>query len=191
MTNPLKYDILFLILPREDPVMTSTTIRNLSRCAMFTALLCVCAWVSVPLPGIALTMQTFGIFLTLKLLGGRWGTAAIGLYLLLGCLGLPVFTGFQSGPAALTGPTGGYLWGFLATGLSFWALTTLFPRQRLTALILGLFVCYACGTTWYAFAWLDGQVLPAITQCVLPYLIPDGLKLWLAHRLAPRLRRFL
>lgn len=171
--------------------MTTSHIRQFSRCAMFAALLCVCGWISIPLPGIVLTMQTFGIFLTLTLLGGQWGTAAIGLYLLLGCLGLPVFTGFQSGIAALTGPTGGYLWGFLGSGLAYWAFSTLSPRQSLVAPILGLVVCYACGTAWYAFAWLDGQLLPAIAQCVLPYLIPDALKLLLAHRLSPRLKRFL
>ena len=71
--------------------------RNMALCALFAALLSVCAWLSVPVGDIAFTMQTFGIFLTLELLGGKQGTLAILVYLLLGAAGLPVFSGFRSG----------------------------------------------------------------------------------------------
>ena len=77
--------------------------------SLFAALTAVCSWIAVPIPPIAFTMQTFAIFLTLGVLGGRWGTASVLLYLLLGVVGLPVFSGFRGGAAALLDATGGFL----------------------------------------------------------------------------------
>ena len=169
--------------------MPHSPVRQLSRCAMFTALLCVCAWISIPLPGITITMQTFGIFLALELLGGRLGTYTVLAYLLLGSIGLPVFSAFQGGIGVLLGPTGGYLWGFLLASLVYWIITHFFPGHTLAALLAGLLTCYACGTMWYAFLFLTGvnSILPAFLQCVLPYLLPDTLKLLLVRYLRRRL----
>lgn len=174
--------------------MPHSTIRNMARCALFAALLCICGWIAIPLPEISLTMQTFGVFLTLGLLGGNWGSAACLTWLLLGAAGLPVFTGFRGGLGILLGTTGGYLWGFLLSCLVYWAVTAWFGQKaRLAAMILGLLCCYCCGTAWYCFAYLNGAAsfVPALAQCVLPYLIPDALKLWLAHHLTLRLDRHL
>lgn len=173
--------------------MPNTTTRNMARCALFTALLCICSWIAIPLPQISLTMQTFGIFLTLGLLGGQWGTAACLTWLALGAVGLPVFTCFRGGLEVLLGATGGYLWGFLGACLVYWFVTAWFgARSRLAAMVLGLLCCYGCGTLWYSFAYLNGtaSILPALVQCVFPYLIPDALKLFLALRLTYRLERF-
>ena len=70
-------------------------VRKLTRAALFAALLSVCAWLSLPVLDVAITLQTFGIFLALFVLGGKWGTVSIGVYLLLGLAGAPVFSGFQ------------------------------------------------------------------------------------------------
>lgn len=168
--------------------MSHSPIQNLTRCALCTALLCLCGWIAIPLPGISVTMQTFGIFLTLLLLGGRRGTITVLAYLLLGCAGLPVFTGFLGGFGVLLGPTGGYLFGFLATSLIFWLAETRLSKP--IAMTLSLFGCYACGTLWYAFGYLGGSggILPALAQCVLPFLIPDALKLWSAWTLSHRIK---
>ena len=130
-------------------------------------------------------MQTFGIFLTLSLLGGGQGTAACIVYLLLGAVGLPVFSGFQGGLGVLLGPTGGYLWGFAALCLCYWALKK--PVGDLVAMILGLLLCYVCGTVWYAVIY-GGNFWAIVLKCVVPYLVPDGLKLFLAMTLRKRLR---
>ena len=84
--------------------------------ALFAVLLTVCAWISVPLP-VPFTLQTFAIFAALGILGGRRGTWAVAVYLLLGAVGLPVFSGFRGGLGALLGTTGGYILGFLALAL--------------------------------------------------------------------------
>lgn len=165
-------------------------VRNMVLCALFAALTAVCAWICVPLGGTTFTMQTFGIFLALLTLGGKWGFGAVVLYLLLGAAGLPVFSGFQGGIGILFGPTGGYLWGFFAEALVFWALTTLCgDKVRLPALILGLLVCYACGAGWMCCLMSDTTAGQALALFVLPYLLPDGLKLFLAWTVAKRLKK--
>ena len=89
---------------------------DLAYTALFTVLLAVCAWITVPLT-VPFTLQTFGVFAALGTLGGRRGTYAVAAYLLLGLAGLPVFSGFRGGPGVLLGTTGGYILGFLASAL--------------------------------------------------------------------------
>ena len=171
--------------------MTHSSIRNMARCALFAALLCICSWVAIPLPEISLTMQTFGVFLTLGLLGGRWGSAACLVWLLLGVAGLPVFAGFRGGLGVFLGTSGGYLWGLLITCLVYWAITARFGQKaRLTAMVLGLLCCYGCGTGWYLYAYLGpGSLGVVLLKCVVPYVLPDLIKLHLAHGLTRRLER--
>ena len=153
--------------------------------AIFAALMAVCSWLCIPLGDTVFTMQTFSVFLTLALLGGRWGGIAIGVYLLLGAVGLPVFSGFRGGMGMLLGVTGGYLWGFLLSAAVF-RLTVRFGS--LPAMIAGQLVCYLCGSLWFSL-YTGGGILFIFLRCVAPFLIPDALKILLAHMLANRLRR--
>ena len=159
--------------------------RKLTRCALFAAMMALCAWIGLPLGHTVFTMQTFGVLLALGILGGKRGTISILCYLLLGAAGLPVFSGFRGGIGAILGPTGGYLWGFLATGLVFWLLE---KWSRPAAMIAGILVCYACGTIWY-MTYAGGALAAVLAQTVLPYLIPDAVKLVLALRLTKRLKK--
>lgn len=166
-------------------------IRSLTLCALFSALLCVSAWIGIPLGDTVITMQTFSVFLALLLLGGQRGFVVCTVYLLLGAAGLPVFSGFRGGVGMLLGVTGGYLWGFLATALIY----TLCGKRRMLGLILGLLACYTCGTLWFWQIYLDTDVPTALgavaLKCVVPYLLPDTLKLALAWFLAKRLKPFI
>lgn len=153
--------------------------------ALFAALLAVCAWLSFPISDISVTMQTFGIFLSLLLLGGKWGTVSILIYLLLGAVGLPVFSGFRGGFGQLLGVTGGFLWGFLATGLVYWWLEGF---KKIPALIAALLACYGCGCLWFYF-YSGGGMGFILLRCVIPYIVPDALKLWLAYSLTKRLSK--
>lgn len=154
-------------------------------CSLFAALMAVCAWISIPLPAVSFTMQTFAVLLTLGILGGRWGTVSILLYLLLGLAGLPVFAGFRGGAASLLEPTGGFLWGFLVGGLVYWVIQKL---GTLPAMICALAAVYLCGSWWFS-VYAGMGLLPAMMVCVLPWLIPDGIKLALAYTMAKRVRR--
>ena len=153
--------------------------------SLFAALLAVCAWISVPLGDVAVTLQTFGIALALLLLGGKWGTVSILIYLLLGAVGLPVFSGFRGGIGALAGVTGGFLWGFLICGLVFWGFARF---GKIPAMIAGLFACYGCGCFWF-YLYSGGGLALILLRCVVPFLIPDGVKLWLAFSLSKRVSK--
>ena len=83
------------------------SVLELTRVALFAALIAVCSFITVPMPGVPFTLQLFGVAMALSFLGGREGTLAVAVYLLLGLCGVPVFSGFRAGPAALFGPTGG------------------------------------------------------------------------------------
>jgi biotin transport system substrate-specific component len=171
----------------KEPFMNT---RQLTRCALAAALMAVCAWIHIPAV-IPVTLQSFAVFLMLGLLGGRLGTTAIGIYLLLGILGLPVFSGMRGGIAVLLGPTGGYLTGFFLSGLIFRLLEKVkFPV--FPAMLLAMTGCYLFGTAWYWLAHSGGIDLWAVAStCVLPFLIPDGLKIGLAWYLAQRMKRYI
>nr|MBQ8244407.1 biotin transporter BioY [Oscillospiraceae bacterium] len=154
-------------------------------CSLFASLTAVCAWISLPLPPISFTMQTFAVLLSLGILGGKWGSVSILLYLLLGLVGLPVFSGFRGGIHALLGPTGGFLWGFLLSAAVYWALERL---GKLPAMIGALAMCYLCGSWWFSVYAGAGMGLSVMT-CVVPYLIPDAVKLALAYTMAKRISR--
>ena len=151
--------------------------------SLFAALLAVCAWICIPLGDTVLTLQTFGISLCLLLLGGKWGCVSVAIYLLLGAVGLPVFSGFRGGVSQLLGVTGGFLWGFLAMGIVYRFLSRF---GKVPALMAGLAVCYGCGCLWFS-VYSGGGLGLILLRCVVPYLIPDAIKLWLAVTLARRL----
>ena len=164
-------------------------IRNMTRCAVLCAVMAVCAWISFPLGDLAVSLQTFAVFLTLGLLGGRLGGVTVLVYLLLGAAGAPVFTGFRGGIAVLLGPTGGYLWGLGMASLLYWLLERKISPP--IGLVLGLLLCYTCGTAWYYYMYAPGALPPVILTCVVPYLIPDGIKLLLATLLTRLLKQLI
>ncbi len=164
-------------------------VRSTVLCALFAALTAICAWLSIPVLDICYTMQSFAVFLALGTLGGKWGCISIATYLLLGLIGLPVFSGFQGGAGVLLGVTGGYIWGFLLGGLAYWVLERL---GKLPAMAACLVICYACGTLWFSVYTGTGTGIWAVLlKCVFPYLLPDLAKLLAANTLATRLRRHL
>lgn len=174
---------------RETPA--ARRLRALCQIAMAVAIMAVCAFITVPFSAVPFTMQTFGVFLSLLLLGGKKGTVAVSVYLALGAVGAPVFSGFRGGAGVLVGPTGGYLWGFLFCALVYLAFEKVCRRRLLFEsflLIGGLFACYVCGTLW--FMHLTGRTAAeALFLCVAPYVLPDVLKLYLACLIAARVRR--
>ena len=135
---------------------------DLAYTALFAVLMTVCAWISVPLP-VPFTLQTFAICAAMGVLGGRRSTWAVAVYLLLGAVGLPVFD-------------------LLGDRLAVSA----------TAMVLGLAVCYAFGTAWFVVLYTHSSgpitVGAALGMCVLPFVIPDLVKMALALTLSRRLR---
>lgn len=175
---------------------TAVNTHKMVLAAIFAAIMAVCAWISIPVLEIAFTMQTFAIFLALGVLGGKWGTVSILIYMLLGAVGMPVFSGFRGGPGVLFGVTGGYIMGFLGSGLVYWLITALAkekPWSKLLGMVAGLLTCYAFGSAWFMVLYIqkgNAITLSAVLMtCVVPYLIPDGCKIALAWGLSQRLRK--
>ena len=173
--------------------------------AISAALITVCSWISIPLGPVPFTLQTLAILAVLLTLGGRRGTIAIVVYLALGAIGIPVFAGFKGGPAALLGPTGGFLVGFIAAALIFWLLEKLvFARLMSTPakrLVFGLInslifelVLYVVGVIWFmtVYAAKTGPIgLGAVlSMCVIPFIIPDIVKMIAAAVIGSRAYRF-
>lgn len=168
--------------------------RTLTEVALGTALMVVCSLISIP-AAVPFTLQTFGVFVILVILGWKKGTLAILIYILLGLVGLPVFSGAKGGPAALFGPTGGYILGFLLTGLCYW-LYEKYGQGRLPLqaafLILGLVLCYAFGTLWFIRVYTGEITLArALALCVWPFILPDLAKLTLALLVGRRAQKAL
>lgn len=171
--------------------------RDLTHIALFAVLMAVCAWITIPMT-VPFTLQIFAVFAALATLGGRRGTYAVAVYLLLGAVGLPVGAGFQGGLGWLLGTTGGYIVGFLCIALIYWLMTAKLGESlpvSIAACVLGLAVCYVFGTIWFmvVYARTTGPVgvMTALGWCVFPYVIPDLLKLMLAVTLSQRVKGFL
>ena len=161
--------------------------------ALGAVLIAICSWISIPTT-VPFTMQTFAVFFVLSALGGKRGTASVAIYVLLGAVGIPVFANFTSGIGILLGSTGGYIVGFIFMGLVYWMMIYFLGKSmktELLALVVGLAVCYAFGTVWFmvVYAQTNGAVGIAmvLSWCVIPFIIPDLIKLGLALTLARRL----
>lgn len=152
--------------------------------SLSAAILCILAPVSIPLgfTPIPLTLGLFAVIMAAILLGSVRGTICVLVYILLGAVGLPVFSGYAGGIPKIAGPTGGYLWGYL-----FLAFITGFVAERfgrkwylyLAGAVLGTFVCYAFGTVWLGLQLSMGP-MEALWAGVIPFLPFDFVKIILA-----------
>ncbi len=165
--------------------------------AIFAALMAVCAWISIPMPQVSFTLQTFGVFMAVGILGGKRGTLSVLVYILLGAIGLPVFSGMSGGLGKLLGTTGGYIVGFLFSALVMWAIEKCFGEKaivQILSMVAGLLVCYAFGTAWFMIVYMNANgavsLLTVLGWCVFPFIIPDAVKIALAFILSNRLRKF-
>ena len=177
--------------------MAKQRTRDLAYIALFAVLMAVCSWISIPTV-VPFTLQTFAVFLAVGVLGGKRGSLAVLVFILLGAVGVPVFAGFQGGLGVLLGTTGGYIIGFLFTGLLMWLMEALLGKKLwvlAVSMVLGLAVCYAFGTAWFmvVYARTSGAVGlgTALGWCVIPFIIPDLAKIALALLLSHRLGKVL
>ena len=169
------------------------TAKDLATCAMGIALIAVGSWISIPAT-VPFTLQTFAVCLVTALFGLRLGLWTVAGYILLGAIGAPVFAGFKGGFAALLGTTGGYIAGFLFTALVVGIAVDRFGRRLpvlIVSMVLGILLCYAFGTAWFVLVYTKNSgpigIGTALAWCVIPYLIPDAIKIALASFLTKRL----
>ena len=174
-------------------------------CGLFAALTAICSFISIPLgfTPIPVNLGTLAVFLAGGILGKKYGTISLVVYVLLGAVGVPVFSGFRGGFSVLMGPTGGYIIGYIAAAfLVGLILDAAFHRQSgshravremalcIAAMIVGLAVCYALGTAWFMFSTGTG-LGASLTACVFPFLLGDAIKILAASLLVRKLRPLL
>ncbi len=195
---------MFIVL-KEVVIMSQTitsdkrrffSTKELTLTAIMAAVIAICAWITIPAT-VEFTLQIFGVFCALEILGGKNGTFAIIVYILLGAVGLPVFAGFSGGLGALTSSTGGYIIGFLFIGLVYWASKRFIGKHivvRITAMLIGLALCYAFGTAWFMYVYTRNTaavtLLQALKWCVFPFIPFDIAKMALAILIATRVKKY-
>lgn len=167
--------------------------RDIAFMGMLLGVLVISSWISIPMV-VPFTLQTFAIFLTILLIGTWKGFFVVLSYIALGLIGLPVFSGFKSGVVAIAGPTGGYILGFLLTAIVTGKLLELLPDKRsyrYLSMFIGLTICYAFGTFWFVNMYTKAAMSfsKALSLCVIPFIIPDVLKILLADYIAGLLKK--
>lgn len=170
--------------------------RNLAYIGLFVALMAICSWISIPTT-VPFTLQTFAVFVAVGLLGGKRGTIAVIVYVLLGALGLPVFANFEGGLGAVLGTTGGYLIGFIFAALEMWLVTKVWGRGVVplsVSMLLGMVIYYVFGTAWFMVVYMQttGPVglVTVLGWCVIPFIIPDVIKAAVAVIVCRRLGKY-
>lgn len=181
-------------------------VQNIVLIAVFVALMAVCSWITIPFGTIPVTLQTLGVFVTAGLLGLSMGTGAVIVYIFIGIIGIPVFSGFAGGierfiPYSETGATGGYIIGFVFTAMII-GIFHLFSRKlknewmKMFVLALGMLigdaVCFFFGTAWFtAFNPWGMNLKASIITCVVPFIIPDLIKIVVATIVVNRVKRYI
>ena len=167
---------------------------NLVLISLFSALIVICAWISVPFLGVPFTMQTFGVFLAVSVLGPRRGTVSVGLYILLGLVGLPVFHSFQGGLGALMGSTGGFIIGLLISAPVIGLLNGYNQKsfmKTVAALSLGQIIVYITGVLWFLFVYAgDKSLVATLLTTVVPFLLTDALKIFAVAIISKRIAKY-
>ena len=162
--------------------------------ALVTAVICVLSPFVIPLPfsPVPISLTIFAIYMGLYAIGWKFGTLACFLYILLGLVGVPVFSGFSGGPAKLFGPTGGYILGYLFICLIAGPVIDRFEKKiwlHVIAMAVGVLVCYAFGTAWF-LKIMDGYTLSAaMATCVVPFIPADAVKIAVAVITGPLIRK--
>lgn len=160
---------------------------------IFAALIAVCSWISIPL-AVPVTLQTMAVCITAGLLGTKKSVLTVLVYILLGLIGVPVFAGFSSGAGVLFGMTGGYIIGFIFTALIVGIMLKVLGKKiwvYALSMVIGIAVCYAFGTAWFVIYNNSNAeavtIGAALSMCVVPFIIPDIVKIVVATLLCKRL----
>lgn len=168
----------------------SNKIRQMTLCALMAALMCILGPLSIPIGPIPISLTGLVVYLTIYILGTREAFVSYVVYLLLGAVGLPVFSGFSGGIAKLAGPTGGYLVGYIFTIFICGLIVEKTERKLISTflgMMLGTVVAYLFGTVWFVIQ-ADATVGYALTVCVLPFIPFDLGKMGIAIGLGKAVR---
>jgi len=167
--------------------------RDMVFAALFAAVLCAVAPFAVNIGPIPLSFATLVIYLAAGVLDWRLGALSVALYVMLGAVGVPVFSNFQGGLHKIVGVTGGFIIGYIPCAIATGVVVKVL-RRRIWAYVLGMAIgtvlLYTCGTAWFMLQ--SGNPLAAsLAMCVTPFLPGDAIKIVFASVISPKLRKAL
>ncbi|MCR4649445.1 MAG: biotin transporter BioY [Lachnospiraceae bacterium] len=169
-----------------------TTI-TITRVALATAVICVLGPLALPLPisPVPISLGILGVFFSVYVNGWLWGSLSCILYLLIGLVGVPVFSGFSGGAGKLLGPTGGYMIGYILLALIAGFFIEKFEKQiplHIVGMVLGTAACYLLGTIWLAIS-TKMNFQAALLAGVIPFIPADIVKMVIAILVGIPVRR--
>ena len=169
----------------------SKKIQNLTSIALMAAIVAVTAQITIPLPGgVPMTLQTFAVIAASIIVGPADSFSAMLIYLLLGAVGLPVFSGFKGGLACLAGPTAGFIISFPVMALLIGLGAKKNRQTYIAMLILGMLFNYGAGLLMFCI--LTGSSASAgIAACILPFIPADIVKAAVGSVLGFKVRKIL
>ena len=176
----------------QKETSSPSDIRSMTVIALMTAVTCILAPISlvIPVSPVPISLGTFAVFLTAYVLGIRKGLVSILLYVLLGIIGLPVFSNYSGGLVKVAGPTGGYLLAyFLMIPITGWFIEKYTRRGfHLAGMLVALAVCYLFGTAW--LSWQAGMGFQAaLAAGVIPFIPGDLAKIAIVLAAGPEIRK--
>lgn len=170
---------------------------NYVLCGIFAAVTGIAAGISVPLPftPVPVSLATFGVLLAGSILGAKYGSISMVVYVLLGACGVPIFSEYTGGIGKLIGPTGGYIIGYIFMAMVVGLLIQRYGNGsslpiNILAMVLGTLVCYTLGTAWFIYV-THTNFIAALTMCIFPFLIGDAVKVVVSALLCRKLRPIL
>lgn len=168
--------------------------RTMAVTALMAALMAVISPFIIPVGAIPFSLAVFAVFLSGAMLPPLSAVVSVAVYVMLGLVGLPVFSGFRGGPQVLAGATGGYIAGYFFLALATALGAKLFKSfaARFACALAGLAVMYFLGTLWYSYI-TGASFVSGLMVCVVPFIIPDIIKgvlaLGLAHAVQKRIKK--
>lgn len=174
------------------------SVKDMVLCALFAAVCCICSMITIPTGIVPVTLGTFGIMVTAMILGTKRGIISVVLFIILGAIGLPVFSNLQGGIGILAGPTGGYIYSYILMvpiiGIASKCLNKTLSSGMFTMLgcLVAILVCYVVGTAHFMIVMsVKGSAVglwSALGMCVFPFVPFDIIKAVIAILIAPRLK---
>lgn len=151
--------------------------KEIAKAALLTAIIAVFSVITFKIGTVPITLSVFAVLFAAVAAGAKTGTAAVAVYILLGAVGLPVFSSFQGGISVLVGPTGGYIISYIFMALIVGIVSGKSKKfaARFAACLVSLIVCYALGTLQFCIV-MKQSVSYALAACVYPFVIFDIIK---------------
>ena len=168
-----------------------SSVYKMAMIGVMAAVICILGPLSIPIGVVPISFTNLAIYLSLYTLGMKKGTISYIIYMLIGFIGIPVFSNFSGGPSKLLGPTGGYIIGFIFMALiAGFFIDSFFEKWYLCfiGMVLGTIVCYAIGTAWLAHQ-ANMQIAAALSVGVIPFIPGDLVKIAISSFAGPQVRK--